>query len=336
MILKPTTTFVVVIAAWQAACAVAMALCGYAIGWVVHSVYTSLFGDVQESYATYERAATYTVIFTVTALATAVGVLLLRVLERRATTWRRTVGTFIAWHAAAVAALVASNEWDLPWIVHRLDREIFGTPESLYTWRNLVWPRVIAWVLSSTPAIAAVLWLRSKVALAPSTQAQSMAEVGHAQKRGLVITEENPYEAPQTSSTTTRVSSHRPVPRSRFAFGVLSLAIISNIGVLPLVVLIGFAGANADTSPRENALWGAVALAVGMAIVINLIALIYRRRLTGPVAGIVVAINAIVATLPVFWLATMSYGAWGAALSIWSFAALTAAALVLTARKRTE
>jgi hypothetical protein len=86
--LTSLTRSIAVIATWQLASAIAMSALGYPVGWVVHSIYTGLFGDIQNSYASYERASTYSVMIVVTALATALGVALLMILERRRYTRR--------------------------------------------------------------------------------------------------------------------------------------------------------------------------------------------------------------------------------------------------------
>jgi hypothetical protein len=195
---------VAVIAAWQFASAVAFAVLGYPIGWVVYSIYTGLYGDVQECYTTYHRAATYTTIIFVTALATAVGVALLFVLERRPTTIRHTSFTFVAWHAATVTALVASEEFGLFWLVHRLDWMIFGAPADLYSFRNVMLPRIIAWVAATTTAIGLVLWIRNKLAplqmrlpVGPASGLAARSQLGR------TATDDNPYAPPQSTQPPT-------------------------------------------------------------------------------------------------------------------------------------
>jgi len=199
MLATATRSFTV-IAAWQVTCAIAFVLFGYTIGWGVYSIYTGIFGDIQDSYMTYHRASTYSVIVVVTALATAVGVALLIVMEGRRATVRHTIGTFVAWHAAAVAALVVSEELGLFWVFHRIDWNLFGTPENLYSFRNLMLPRVIAWLMSSTAAIGMVLWLRDKlVPVETRPPAQPARSLRTASPPGKVFTDENPYAPPQST-----------------------------------------------------------------------------------------------------------------------------------------
>jgi hypothetical protein len=142
---------------------------------------------------------TYAVTIVVTALATAVGVALLIVLEGRRATIRHTIGTFVAWHAAAVAALVASEELGLFWVFHRIDWILFGTPENLYSFRNLMLPRVIGWLMSSTAAIAMVLWLRDKLVPVQTRPPGPARGLGTASPPGKVFTDENPYAPPQST-----------------------------------------------------------------------------------------------------------------------------------------
>jgi len=197
--------FVIVITTWQVVCAVALALCGHTIGWLVHSAYTGLFGDVQESFTAYSRVSTYVMIFTVSAIATAVGVTLLTVFERRRLSIRQLLATFIAWHAACLAALVISEESGLYWAFHRVDWALFRPPDNLYSLRNVMLPRVIAWVVSSSMAIITVLWLRSKVAPVQTTPPLSKPNRS-------AVADENPYKAPQeTDKQRRRVYHHRPL-----------------------------------------------------------------------------------------------------------------------------
>lgn len=147
------------IVAWHLSCLALMFAYPHTVGRVVVSAYEACFGDIQASYGTFERVATYVAIITVTAPATALTLALFEVFARPPTGWRRKVLSFLGWQAAVVATLTWSYEVGFPYTVNQLGWALFGPPDDLYSLRNLVLPRIIGWLICTTPPALVVLWL---------------------------------------------------------------------------------------------------------------------------------------------------------------------------------
>ncbi len=130
------------------------------VGRAADAAYVWAFGDIQASFGRYERFATYLGIVLATTPATAVSLGLVNVLIPGPRRWRDTFVTFAAWQVAAAGALVWSYESGFPSMVRRLDWTLFG-PTDVYSFRNLVLPRIIAWIVCTTPLIWTVGWFYS-------------------------------------------------------------------------------------------------------------------------------------------------------------------------------
>jgi ribose/xylose/arabinose/galactoside ABC-type transport system permease subunit len=153
-------SLVAVVVVWNVCCLAVMLIYRPTVGRAVDAAYTRSFGDIQASFGRYERIATYLGIILVTTPATAVSLGLLNALMPRPRRWRSTVVTFGAWQVGVVAALVWSYEAGFPYMVNRLDWTLFG-PSEVYSLRNLVLPRIIAWIVCTMPPIWAACWLHS-------------------------------------------------------------------------------------------------------------------------------------------------------------------------------
>jgi len=121
----------------------------------VLSVYTTWFGDVQASYGRYERLATYFGFVIITLPAIMASLRLIDRLSHRSPGWKRMIIAFGAWQLAVVAILIWSYESGLSFKVSQLEWTLFGPPDDLYSFRNLVLHRVITWLLCTTP----IAWL---------------------------------------------------------------------------------------------------------------------------------------------------------------------------------
>ncbi len=145
---------------WHLCCLALILVYRPTIGRVMDAAYAWSFGDIQASFGGYERISTYLGIVLFTTPATAVSLGLLNALMPRPRRWRLTVVAFGAWEAWVVAALVWSYEVGFPYMVHRLDWTLFG-PLEIYSFRSLVLPRIIAWMVCTMPPICAACWLYS-------------------------------------------------------------------------------------------------------------------------------------------------------------------------------
>jgi hypothetical protein len=160
--------FLVAIAAWHVACLAVRLACGAAVVRVVAATYSEWFGHVQASFGRFDRIATYALLIAATAPACALSLLAYDALRRRRVRFASTAAAFALWQLTVVAVFVCSYEVGFACWVHELDWAVFGHRE-IYSYRNLVLPHVVAWLVWTTPVAWAVLRLYAR---APSRQAE--------------------------------------------------------------------------------------------------------------------------------------------------------------------
>src|SRR6266404_6703365 len=141
----------IVATGWQLSCLALVLVYRPTIGRAVVEVYTFWFGDIQASYGTFERIGTYLGNLIVTAPVTGLTLVLLDFLSHQQRNWRRLLVVFLMWEAVTFAALVWSYETGFSYRLNQLDWRLFGPPDDLYSLRNLLLPRIIAWLLCTTP-----------------------------------------------------------------------------------------------------------------------------------------------------------------------------------------
>jgi hypothetical protein len=150
-------TLIAAVAVWDAICLGVFTLLPRMIGPVVVALYTRFCGDIQASYGTFERLSHYLLLIVSTAMASAFTLWFFESFTRRRTKWRRRAFVFSTWEAAVVALLICSYEVGFPAKIHELDWALFGPPENIWGFRNLVAHRVIAWFICTTPIAAAAI-----------------------------------------------------------------------------------------------------------------------------------------------------------------------------------
>jgi hypothetical protein len=74
------------------------------------------------------------------------------------------VAAFGGWEMVVVAILICSYEVGFPYMVNQLGWALFGPPENIYSFGNLVLHRIIAWLICTTPVAWMVLWGYSTLA----------------------------------------------------------------------------------------------------------------------------------------------------------------------------
>ena len=146
---------VAAIVVWHAVCLAVLSVYRPTIGRVVVAVYAAFCGDIQSSYVTFARIGQYFGLTTTTAMATAITLWFFEALTRRRSTWRRRAIVFASWETVAVAVLIWSYEVGFPYKINELEWAIFGPPDDLYGFRNMVLHRVIAWLICTTPIASA-------------------------------------------------------------------------------------------------------------------------------------------------------------------------------------
>jgi hypothetical protein len=149
----------VALATWQLCCRLLIVLYRPTFGRIVEASYSAWVGDIQANYGLYARLTAYLVIVLVTTPATLLSLRLLHWLCRSPGGWMCTGLTFAAWQAVVVPALIWSYEVGLAVKISDLRWELFGPPAEIYSFSNLVLPRLIAWLVCTVPVACAGLWL---------------------------------------------------------------------------------------------------------------------------------------------------------------------------------
>jgi hypothetical protein len=152
-------TVLAAIAVWETVCLGVVILYPHTIGRVFVAVYTAYYGDIQSSYGSFARIDVYSALTITTATATVFALWFVEGMTRRRTAWYRRAIVISAWEVAVMAALVWSYEAGFPYKIGQLGWALFGPPENLYRFSNLVLPRVIAWLICTTPIALAAIWI---------------------------------------------------------------------------------------------------------------------------------------------------------------------------------
>lgn len=133
------------------------------LGKVLLVTYETLFGEVQASYAAYSRLAMYLAFLATTLPATLVSVWLFDRLSRRSLGWRQVALSVFMWEVLVVLVFVSSYEIGFSYSLNQVSWAVFGPPDNLYGFRNIVLPRILAWLIETTPVAWTSLWLHSKL-----------------------------------------------------------------------------------------------------------------------------------------------------------------------------
>jgi len=171
--LKRRTRIVIALIAWQLVSIAVMRSEEFILGPLIAWCYMAAFGDVQDSYARYAWIAVSTAYFQRTTIATFVSLIVFEKLSGREIRWWRLAITFLAWEAVVMMALLAAYKLQLFWFFHEIDWAIFGPPESIYTFRNIMLPRLLAWLVCTVPIGIVALSSFSRQAVATTSAASS-------------------------------------------------------------------------------------------------------------------------------------------------------------------
>jgi hypothetical protein len=147
--------------AWQLMCLALLLVYPFTVEPAVISTYSAWIGDIEANYGKFDRAATYLGIAVVTAPATAIALFLFDRLSQSQARGRVFVIVFLGWQVAVVLALIGSYETGLAYRINQLGWSIFGPPDDVYSFRNLVVPMMIAWQLCTTPIAFLALWVKT-------------------------------------------------------------------------------------------------------------------------------------------------------------------------------
>jgi hypothetical protein len=159
---------------WQLACLVMYYTCSFCVWSVFTLVYIAWCGDVQASYITFYRVGTYVWIIVQTAPASLMTLWFFDFFAWHAVppgplgVRRRKplLLMFVAWQIGVVAVLIWSLETGFAEKIHMIDWELFGPIDEIYSFRTLVLPHLIAWLICTTPVAWAALWVHDKGSVA--------------------------------------------------------------------------------------------------------------------------------------------------------------------------
>lgn len=151
------------IVVWNVAVLPVMLAYPNTLGKLLLVTYEALFGEIQASYGAFSRASMYLAFVAVTLPATLVAVWLFDRLSRRSPGWQQAALLILIWEVLVILVLVSSYEIGFSYSLHQVCWAVFGPPDNLYGFRNLVLPRIIAWLIETTPVTWTSLWLHSKL-----------------------------------------------------------------------------------------------------------------------------------------------------------------------------
>jgi hypothetical protein len=112
--------------------------------------YSARFGDPQHDYAKFETFMLVSGYLIQTAIATLVTLLMIEWLQQ-AFRWRRVLLAFVLWEVAVLCVILAGYQLQLTWKLNQLGWFLFGPPDSMYTFRNLMLPRLLEWLVCTVP-----------------------------------------------------------------------------------------------------------------------------------------------------------------------------------------
>jgi len=153
----------ITIACWNIICLAMMFIYPHTVGYVIYTLYTAYFGDIQASYGTYSRIGVYVGLAVITTPATFVSLGLCNVLAKQPSTWRLWGVAAVAWQVLLIPILIWSYESGFSYKINQLGWDIFGPPDEIYSFRNLVLHRIVAWLVCTIPVSLAVLWGYSQI-----------------------------------------------------------------------------------------------------------------------------------------------------------------------------
>ena len=157
--LKPT---LIAVGVWQLACLVMMFVYGDLISDLVVAAYTLLFGDIQASFGNFARLATYIRLIVITLPASALTLALVDKLSASKPSLKRKLLTLSWWQIATIFVLGSAYEFSFHYMISQLRWRLFGLPAEIYSFQNLILPRIIAWLLCTTPIVWLAAWTYSR------------------------------------------------------------------------------------------------------------------------------------------------------------------------------
>jgi hypothetical protein len=139
------------IVCWELICLGIYAAYSQASSTLFDAMYFACIGHPLASFDTYSRLAEYVGFLQVTIPATALSSSLFIILLRDKWRWRSLLPTLVIWQVGVLAILIWSYEIGFTSMLNDIGWLIFGVPDNLYSFSNLMLHRIIFWVLCTAP-----------------------------------------------------------------------------------------------------------------------------------------------------------------------------------------
>lgn len=149
---------------WQL-CALAML---YPVGglffiWILEPLFVRIVGPIQANYSTYARISLCFGTFLVTAPATYLCVRLFDRMRRASTPRKTRLGAWLGWTWLVWSALVFASAFGISYQINQLFWALFGIPNDLYSFKNMMLHRIVTWILCTIPTSMVALWVYAKL-----------------------------------------------------------------------------------------------------------------------------------------------------------------------------
>jgi hypothetical protein len=152
------------ILAWHLLCLAMLYIYRDIIGPIVTAAYENWYAKVQATYGTFERLHAFVSHVCITVPATIICLRLFARLSAQRTTWKVTGTVFALCEGLLVAVLTCSYETGFHYHVNQLGWAVFGPPDNVYSFVNIVLHRIITWVFCTTPIVWAALLIQLTLA----------------------------------------------------------------------------------------------------------------------------------------------------------------------------
>lgn len=157
-----TKTIVMGVGIWQLVWFISGLTYSNSLGYLVIAGYTALYGDVQASYGRFERVSIYIALSVTTLPACVLTLAWYHRYTGRPVNRMKTAIVLGCWQLIVLGLLVWSYEIGLPYQISQLRWRLLGPPPEIYSFSNMVLPRIIAWLLCTVPVSCVALWVYSR------------------------------------------------------------------------------------------------------------------------------------------------------------------------------
>jgi hypothetical protein len=162
--------FVVAILVWYFACLMGVHANDRFLSPMNLVQYEDDYGNVQLSFLKFVRIATYLGYFTMTLPATVLSLWTFNRIGRLRAGWRDVFLIGGTWELLVVIVSIAAYELEWAYRLNKLVWRLFGPSDDLYSFQNLLLPRLVIWVSCTIPiCICALRAIHRRAMHSPAT-----------------------------------------------------------------------------------------------------------------------------------------------------------------------